>query len=1084
MTDVDVVGIQRACADVLTALLPKDHAPIAPDDQHLTVAVSDLLEATYELETFHPSCSISSPHTPPEDAGPASPFHSLLRVLVQVQAAASKRLPNPLVLPDTPSTSCDMHPAVSAVREELAWARVESLSQAVSQLVRERDQPTSSLAAQALPPKYRRSERNSSEGSDSLKSLPPYNAHQNDSQLVDSSPSQTMVEKPITGAGDLKARMEEEAALEEAQRRAAARQPLALNKMGTILNDLDTVTHAIERLQSFSQMQDQRVELRPSSSKRFSSVSSNLPSFAAPVAPERPQGGDRLTDLDSILEKIERTDSRTDRMADQRIDFSHRRASRRQKLLVNTLEDTARTLEEHHALNAEGNLARARDLRERAKFLNGLYEDATSATGESGVSDHESELNSPSRLVSTGVASRDASFQPAIAPHPTLTKCQQKTTSHQENKVSHNSVVVQQQDNSLAGPSSTGQVLYEKKKSNRRMFLYDDGPLTPQSHPISPRRSGAEFEQQDTGFKSRSLSPVSLEFMFKELPMPPDHEPRSRKTSRDTMGAPRRSLSPATSDFDHDATVRPRRARSPPRAIPISSRSSSLARMPLREGETFSIHSGGTPMSPTFSDISNTSSRVSVARGTPIRSAFDDHYLNRLSTESKVSTWSKASSTGSRLSKGSSKPPSIKTKGSKPPSLKSASKPPSIFSGARSPSSRSLGTPNVDRQEDLFDLLSFAASSGRMSNQEVELPRVQRRYDLTPKADWGGLNNKSEQTPPVTPRIVESVADGEWVIRLQDQENGGGTPRTPYSALTTGSSLGFPEVPRSARRNSFSSIMSVGTNKGGNNAPVPPSPTVSSSGGGLKKFAASFKSNTINRKAKHKPPPLRTSGVLDGSAVTSVTEYQENIRSIQVLISGVDTTFLNTADLQLEVTTPNDALLTSKSDPTLRLAIALPSPAQMGQTVHLQPIDDYLEAKLSAVPTATQATGPLLHTTIAHALSAPNLRSLAPRSLCCTSCDRVVAHLPLDVEFKDLPSEYWAEMIEVWMCHADPSFTSQLAKHTSDGFWPSPDTVLVGGSYLLVSGSHICDSHLILEKSNEVSFLHPQSLGLPRRPSP
>ena len=42
-------------------------------------------------------------------------------------------------------------------------------------------------------------------------------------------------------------------------------------------------------------------------------------------------------------------------------------------------------------------------------------------------------------------------------------------------------------------------------------------------------------------------------------------------------------------------------------------------------------------------------------------------------------------------------------------------------------------------------------------------------------------------------------------------------------------------------------------------------------------------------------------------------------------------------------------------------------------------------------------------------------------------------------------------MIEIWMCHQDPTWTSKLAKHTEEGFWPDQGGLLVGGSYLLVN---------------------------------
>lgn len=354
MSDVDVVGIQRACADTLSTLLPQADS-VQPDEQHLAAALTDLLEASYDLETFHPSCSISSPHTPPEDGEAASPYLSLIRVLTSVETAASNRSPNPLALADAPATASA---AVAAVREELAWARVESLSHAVLQLVRERD-------LSSLPPKYRRTERNSSEGSESFKSLPPYNDHHNDSEILESSPYSVVMEKdkPITGAGDLKARLEEEAALQEAERRAVRH-----SKMGTILTDMDTVTHAIERLHSIApQLQDQRVPLRPVSL--------------------RPVPKPAMSELDFIVDRINRT-SGTTRLDDQRID--PRRLSRRKELLT-TLEDTARTLEAGRPQSPQANLARAKDLRERSKAIEDLLHKAP-------LADRASERSVPSAV--------------------------------------------------------------------------------------------------------------------------------------------------------------------------------------------------------------------------------------------------------------------------------------------------------------------------------------------------------------------------------------------------------------------------------------------------------------------------------------------------------------------------------------------------------------------------------------------------------------------------------------------------------------------------------------------------------------
>lgn len=134
---------------------------------------------------------------------------------------------------------------------------------------------------------------------------------------------------------------------------------------------------------------------------------------------------------------------------------------------------------------------------------------------------------------------------------------------------------------------------------------------------------------------------------------------------------------------------------------------------------------------------------------------------------------------------------------------------------------------------------------------------------------------------------------------------------------------------------------------------------------------------------------------------------------------------------------------------------------------------------------------PTLISSISHPLSATELRQLDPGGICCTSCDREIASFPAAggtyERFKDLPSEHWAEMMEVWMCHDDPGFTAKLASQTKEGFWPIKGKVLVGGSYVLVNPEDVKRGNL-LQVSTKVS-LPTYSVSLPslwttRRSSP
>lgn len=143
--------------------------------------------------------------------------------------------------------------------------------------------------------------------------------------------------------------------------------------------------------------------------------------------------------------------------------------------------------------------------------------------------------------------------------------------------------------------------------------------------------------------------------------------------------------------------------------------------------------------------------------------------------------------------------------------------------------------------------------------------------------------------------------------------------------------------------------------------------------------------------------------------------------------------------------------------------IRLPAPMRPSQYVTLTPSNGanaHLEGKLAALPSTSGP--PMLGTR--YPLSASDLRGLEPTGICCAACDRIVASLSPSQgagAWKDLPSEHWAEMIEIWMCHQDPTWTSKLAKHTEEGFWPDKGGLLVGGSYLLVNKDDIRRANMV-----------------------
>lgn len=208
--------------------------------------------------------------------------------------------------------------------------------------------------------------------------------------------------------------------------------------------------------------------------------------------------------------------------------------------------------------------------------------------------------------------------------------------------------------------------------------------------------------------------------------------------------------------------------------------------------------------------------------------------------------------------------------------------------------------------------------------------------------------------------------------------------------------------------------------------------------------------------------------IVDASEISYISEHQENLNIVQVMLHG---TGINDSDLciQTDKVTDDEAIIVSQKE-TFNLHIVLPTRVRPDQQSPFVRHGFHLEAKIAALPVASTGAISSLNTIIPHALSASELHRTQPNGFCCASCDRELVDLAPNEICKDLPSEHWAEMLEVWMCHPDPAFTSHLADKTKDGFWPVRGTTLVGGSYLLVDGSQV-KAHNVVMSDTKVSLV-------------
>lgn len=102
-------------------------------------------------------------------------------------------------------------------------------------------------------------------------------------------------------------------------------------------------------------------------------------------------------------------------------------------------------------------------------------------------------------------------------------------------------------------------------------------------------------------------------------------------------------------------------------------------------------------------------------------------------------------------------------------------------------------------------------------------------------------------------------------------------------------------------------------------------------------------------------------------------------------------------------------------------------------------------------------------------LTASQLSSLLPTSYTCASCLLPLVSV-VPTRYNDLPSEYWEELVEAWMCHPDGQILAKgrMHMHTEAGkgghgfgFWPAQGEALVGGSYILFEGSAVVEGNVV-----------------------
>lgn len=199
-----------------------------------------------------------------------------------------------------------------------------------------------------------------------------------------------------------------------------------------------------------------------------------------------------------------------------------------------------------------------------------------------------------------------------------------------------------------------------------------------------------------------------------------------------------------------------------------------------------------------------------------------------------------------------------------------------------------------------------------------------------------------------------------------------------------------------------------------------------------------------------------------------VAEHHESLQHVVVCL-GVEG-IIPGVDLEAEVVPflggaqeGKELILSCANLRSASLSLPVPVPAGKKE-VRVQ--GGHFEIKMSARSTGTSMST-ASNQDLPALMDASQLSKLNPTSFICSSCSLPLFQPCGKSRYDDLPSEHWSELLEAWVCHRDQKLHEEVSKH-SDGFWPRPDQVLVGGSYLIVEESSVVQYNLHRDESTKV----------------
>jgi hypothetical protein len=296
-TQHDLQALQRSSVAALSSLLPADTASspptvLSPAQQRLAAALAELLEVSYELESFRPSpayveyerdtvsADTPSPGDVDVDVDVDASFAALREHLTVLQSSAVQRTPGEYAYSANASGAARIHPAINVVREELAWARVETLAHAVLEMIRDRTDGHGQGQGHGHENGHGEGMSSMEDDLNGIDEMPPRYSFDG---VTNHDPPRYELE---VYADDHKQTFENEKDESHSHSRPEASsstrdhgEPASGEKM---LVELNAVTDAIERLAHIApRLQNQRVELRPATAVSTSASASASTSASA-----------------------------------------------------------------------------------------------------------------------------------------------------------------------------------------------------------------------------------------------------------------------------------------------------------------------------------------------------------------------------------------------------------------------------------------------------------------------------------------------------------------------------------------------------------------------------------------------------------------------------------------------------------------------------------------------------------------------------------------------------------------------------------------------------------------------------------